>query len=979
MKKLIFAAIAAVLFISCAKERITTISKGDVANIEFSVGLSAIGSRALGSGTNVDVLHYNIFNAGGDKIQNLCGSTELNSDGKFYFTLELIENAEYDIVFWAQCSNCNAYTLDGCNVTVDYTKTSANSDIADAFYGGKAAFCPSTDAPSFTLMRPFAQLNAATTDYNALTDLGYTSMTSTIAIKAHNTFNILTGDVTGEKVDVAFTATAIPTDNFHISGYKYLSMNYLLAPKAIPTLANTAFTFVASKDDGSTTTIPNTTYANIPLQQNYRTNILGALLTQSTDFTIDFENEFNPNENIENIVAPNQVWYTTADGNPLPLDQMQIFDANMVSNTYDNDSGFWIATFDTPITEVYGTEDPEVLTNSAALRANITSITLPNSITKIGSCAFALTSISEITIPESVTEIGYGIVAGCPCLSAIYGEFSSEDNRCLIYNGTLNSPALAGLTEYTLPDEVTAVGAISFALCSTITSLTIPDSVQYIEPLAFYMTLSIKNITIGTGVTFLLGNTFAGCEYLESITLNGTLQSCGSTYEENGYIRHDNAIIACPNLCALYGPSAASDNRSIVINGEMYEFIYGNLTEESEYTIPAGITTITRNTFKNSNLGKLTIANDVETVCESALWGCGIKELVIGDSVKSLERACFDECYNLKKITIGTGIESIDEWAFSECNHLEEIHISSLKDWCEIEFSNEGANPLYKNEYTTSTDRSLYLNGTKIEGTLVIPDGTTSIGSYAFLNLNSITEVSIPQTVTSCGKAAFQSCDNLEKFIGPLASTDGSYFVINNKLAAVATNSPITNLTISDSITSIGSYAAAGCKNITSVVLPASVTVIEEGAFSGSESLESVTFAEGLQTIGSEAFSSCEQLSEVVIPDSVITIDRRAFYSCDDLIKITIGSGVQAIGDRAFADCAWIPNGDGSKHGTDIHIYCRPTTPPTVEGSELIGTNSKRVHIYVPASDDDSIINAYKAAAGWSNYTTYNNYNEYSL
>ena len=316
MKKLIFAAIATLLIASCTKESISTIGQGEVANIEFSVGLSAIGSRALGSGTNVDVLHYNIFNAGGDKIQNLCGSTELNSDGKFYFTLELIENAEYDIVFWAQCSNCNAYTLDGCNVTVDYTKISANSDIADAFYGGKAAFCPSTDAPSFTLMRPFAQLNAATTDYNALTDLGYTSMTSTIAIKAHNTFNILTGDVTGEKVDVAFTATAIPTDNFHISGYKYLSMSYLLAPKAIPTLANTAFTFVASKDDGSTTTIPNTTYANIPLQQNYRTNILGALLTQSTVFTIDFENEFNPNENIENIVAPNQVWYTTADGNP---------------------------------------------------------------------------------------------------------------------------------------------------------------------------------------------------------------------------------------------------------------------------------------------------------------------------------------------------------------------------------------------------------------------------------------------------------------------------------------------------------------------------------------------------------------------------------------------------------------------------------------------------------------------------------------
>ena len=910
----------------------------------------------------------------GEESAILSGSEQIDTDGEFHFSLNLAKGVEYDILFWAQDASCTAYTLTGKSVTIDYTAISANDDAADAFFGSASSFNPSEDSSTFTLKRPFAQLNAATKDYQAIADLGAVSMTSTVSLKAHNKFNIATGDVFGDKVDVAFTATAIPAETFHISGYKYLLMNYILAPKAASTLTNTTFTFIGKRADNSTINIPSQTYTSIPLQQNCRTNILGSLLTSPTQFNVELSLGFGANEHDHDIVPANQFWYTTATGDPLPFDLFNIFDKGFVSQSYNAEDGRWEATFNGAITEVYGVADIEDVTNTYALRANITSIELPQSITKIGTGAFALTSISEITIPESVTEIGYGIVAGCPRLSAIYGEFSSEDNRCLIYNGTLNSPALAGLTEYTLPDEVTSVGAVSFALCASISKLTIPDTVLYIEPLAFYNSLSITDITIGEGVTSLFGNTFVFCSELVSVTINGILTSCGTTTVDEFYTSHANAFIECPKLRAFYGPSAASDNRSIVIGGTMYEFIYAGLDQESEYTIPEGITTIGRNAFKGVDIGKLIITNDVEVVSESALWGCGIKELVIGDSVKSLERACFDECYNLKKITIGTGIESIDEWAFSECNHIEEIHISSLKDWCEIEFSNEGANPLYKNEYTTSTDRNLYLNGTKIEGTLVIPDGTTSIGSNAFLNLNSITEVSIPQTVTSCGKAAFQSCDNLEKFIGPLASTDGSYFVINNKLAAVATNSPITNLTISDSITSIGSYAAAGCKNITSVGLPASVTVIEEGAFSGSESLESVTFAEGLQTIGSEAFSSCEQLSEVVIPDSVKTIDRRAFYSCDDLIKITIGRGVQAIGDRAFADCAWIPNGDGSKHGTDIHIYCRPKTPPTVEGSELIGTNSKRVHIYVPASDDDSIINAYKSAGGWNLYSNFIEY-----
>ena len=500
MKKLILAAIIALTAAACTKEDTTVVDNSNVTAVEFNISLAARASRAFAKAESVDCLHYNIFLAG-EESAILSGSEQIDTDGEFHFSLNLAKGVEYDIIFWAQDASCTAYTLTGKSVTIDYTAISANDDAADAFFGSASSFNPSEDSSTFTLKRPFAQLNAATKDYQAIADLGAVSMTSTVSLKAHNKFNIATGDVFGDKVDVAFTATTIPTEQFHISGYKYLSMNYLLAPKSTPTLTNTTFTLVAKWGDSSTTTIPNTSYASVPLQQNCRTNILGSLLTNPTDFTVKLDSNFSSTEHEREVVPANQFWYTTTSG-ALPFDQFDLFDKEFVSQSYNTEKGRWEATFNGAITEVYGLSDFDIDPTELALRSSITSIQLPEGVQTIGSGAFALTSISEITIPQSVTSIGDAAISGCSQLRAVYGKYASADNRCLVDGGKLISPAFAGLTEYTLPDEVTTIGMLSFAFyAQSATKITIPDSVLYIYPMAFFNSLSLQEIVIGLGIT----------------------------------------------------------------------------------------------------------------------------------------------------------------------------------------------------------------------------------------------------------------------------------------------------------------------------------------------------------------------------------------------------------------------------------------------------------------------------------------------
>ncbi|MEE0113833.1 MAG: leucine-rich repeat domain-containing protein, partial [Ruminococcus sp.] len=213
---------------------------------------------------------------------------------------------------------------------------------------------------------------------------------------------------------------------------------------------------------------------------------------------------------------------------------------------------------------------------------------------------------------------------------------------------------------------------------------------------------------------------------------------------------------------------------------------------------------------------------------------------------------------------------------------------------------------------------------------IVIEDGVTSIGDYAFWNCTGLTSISIPNNVTSIGSSAFESCSQLASIEIPSSVTSiGDY--------AFSGCSGLTSVNIPEDVTSIGERAFMNCSQLASIEIPKSVTSIGKYAFSGCSGLISITILGGVTSIGDFAFSSCSQLASIEIPSSVTSIGNSAFESCSQLASIEIPSSVTSIGNSAFWNCTGltsitIPNRVTSI-GNFAFRYCRSLASITIPDS----------------------------------------------
>ena len=227
-----------------------------------------------------------------------------------------------------------------------------------------------------------------------------------------------------------------------------------------------------------------------------------------------------------------------------------------------------------------------------------------------------------------------------------------------------------------------------------------------------------------------------------------------------------------------------------------------------------------------------------------------IEEVVILDGVTSIGMNAFYGCSNLASIEISKSVTTIWDQAFGGCDKLSSVYITDISAWCEIETSlfTNGANPLV-------CGATLYLNGEEITE-LVIPEGVSKIGNYAFYGCDKLERIEIPNTVTSIGSYAFCNCTNLKSAIFP-----DSIITINGGTFSCC--SSLENIVIPDTVASIGYYAFYGCSSLTNLVIPDSVGTIDYYAFSDCVGLESITIPDSITSIGEAVLAGCSNLAQL--------------------------------------------------------------------------------------------------------------------
>ena len=471
------------------------------------------------------------------------------------------------------------------------------------------------------------------------------------------------------------------------------------------------------------------------------------------------------------------------------------------------------------------------------------------------------------------------------------------------------------MEEIRIPEGVISIGARAFWSCSRLVTAELPKDLQFIDEEAFRGCTQLERILpetlpdlkeIGEGA-------FRGCTALKEVFLGKSVEKIGPR-----------AFRGCENLTVTVAEGSAAEDwcRKNPVR-------YAVLAQDGRITVPdrPDIPTAKeeyryeekedrtlRITGYNGKQDSFTVPEKIggKTVTEIGDYAfrryTKIRRLTLPDSVTRIGKQAFERHRLLEWIRFGKGLREIGDGAFSNCcllkrieGNFPELRRIGEQAFCGCEWLQEMPLPA-----TLQEIGDLAFGHTRLEG-ITVPEGTQSVGNYAFMSCSYLKEVRLPERLQKLGDGAFRDCSKLERIEMPCNVPEIGKLLFENctqlKEIRVSGNGRLmtTGRFLTDREEKRVIAYCAGCEDEVCVV-PRGTEIIGTRVFMRAK-MERLVLSEGVRIIENEAFDNCMNLKTVQLPESLRVIGEDAFGSCGHLTWLTIPDGVEEIGYGAFCNC----------------------------------------------------------------------------
>ncbi|MBQ8250013.1 MAG: leucine-rich repeat domain-containing protein [Clostridia bacterium] len=551
----------------------------------------------------------------------------------------------------------------------------------------------------------------------------------------------------------------------------------------------------------------------------------------------------------------------------------------------------------------------------------------------------------------------------------------------------------AALAEVFIGDDVTSIGSYAFRRCTALTAIDIPDSVATIGASAFYWCTALSDLKLSAGLTTIAGNTFSGCKELTTVTIPEGVETIASS--AFGYCDtlaevyisstvttiEDGAFAGCPALTKFVvdGDNAdyTSDADGVLFTADMTKLVqYPAGSAATSYDVPETVVTIAASAFESA---------------------ANLKSVYMGESVTEIGDMAFASCTSLAKVTVEAMFASFGFVVFD--GTPSSFTIYGYNDSTAQSYASENGhrfsiivirNVVASGDCGTAATWTLYDDGTlEIEGSgamydwtasnaapwnsyaadiaaVVIGDGITTIGNYAFNNCTALVDVTFGADVAVIGDSAFSNCTMLMV------------------------------LSIGSGVETVGESAFYGCTALEFVELPNGVTTISDSAFDGCSLLDSIDIPASVTTIGANVFAGCVRLSSINVDadntayssDDGVLLDKNAatlicFPANSSITEYTVPETVTAISDGAFASASKLTKVvvestdvvygfvvfDGASADLELHGYNGSTTEAYANDNSITFVSLDAPIVYVAKIGETSYATLEEALAASGNIT----------